>query len=116
LIFRGGSLFSLNRFIFATPFIIVAFNFWLKQNYKFNTKQLLYIFGFIFLFWLLFGSYGHIQTLLIFLSLSFYVFLIFAIKFEKNIVSKIASILLILINITFQIIFYVRFLNGGWVG
>ena len=38
------------------------------------------------------------------------------IKSEKNIVNKIASILLILINITFQIIFYVRFLNGGWVG
>ena len=33
LLFRGGSLFSLNRFIFATPFIIVAFNFWIKSYF-----------------------------------------------------------------------------------
>jgi len=116
LIFRGGSLFSLNRFVFATPFIIIAFNFWLKQNYKFNIKQLLYIFGFIFLFWLLFDSYVHIQTLLKFLFLSFYVSLIFVIKSDKILVRKIVSILLIVLNITFQIILYVRFLNGDWVG
>jgi len=116
LIFRGGSLFSLNRFVFAAPFIIVAFNFWLKQNFRFNTKQLLFIFIFIFLFWLLFGSYVNIQTLLNFFLLSFYVFLIFGIKSDKNIVKKIVPILLILLNITFQIILYVRFLNGDWVG
>jgi hypothetical protein len=116
LIFRGGSLFSLNRFVFATPFIIVAFNFWFRQKFNFKPKQLLFIFGLIFLFWLLLGSYTHIQTLARFLLLTFYVSLIFIMKSDKIPVKNLATVLLILLNITFQIIFYIRFLNGGWVG
>lgn len=116
LIFRGGSLFSLNRFVFAAPFIIVAFNFWLKQSFHFNTKQLTYIFGVIFLFWLLFDSYVHIQNLLKFLFLTLYVSLIFIVKSDKIYVRRISTILLILLNISFQVILYVRFLHGYWVG
>lgn len=116
IMLRGGTLFSLNRFIFACPFIIVAFNFWIKLNYDIKTKQLLYIFGLIFLFWLLFGSYVHIQTLIKFFLLSIYVLLIFVIKLENHLVRKSALYLLITLNITFQIILYVRFLNGNWVG
>jgi len=116
LFFRAGSLFSLNRFVFATPFIIIVFNFWIKQNFSINLKQLLYIFVFIFLFWLLFGSYVNVQTLLKYLLLTFYVLLIFGIKSDKILQGKIAMVLLIVLNIVFQIILYVRFLNGGWVG
>lgn len=115
LLFRGGSLFSLNRFIFATPFIIVAFNFWINQKFKLSIRHLINIFGFILLFWLLFGSYTHIQTFLKFLLLSMYVFLIFTIKSDKIQLGKISMVLLILINVIFQVILYVRFLNGGWV-
>lgn len=116
LAFRGGSLFSLNRFVFATPFIIIAINYWFRIDYHFNPKQLLYIFGIIFAFWLFFGSYVHIQALLKFLLLTFYVFLIFAIKSDNKLVRNFTSVLLIVLNIAFQIFFYVRFLQGGWVG
>jgi len=116
IIFRGGTLFSLNRFVFAVPFIIVAFNFWIKLNYNFKTKQLLYIFGFIFLFWFLFNSFVHIQTLMKFLLLSLYVMIIFVVKSDKTLVRKIAMVLFIILNVTFQIFFYFRFLNGEWVG
>jgi len=116
LFFRAGSLFSLNRFVFATPFIIIVFNFWIKYNFSINLKQLLFIFVFIFLFWLLFDSYANIQTLLKYLLVSVYLLLIFIIKSDKILLGKIAMLLLIVLNIIFQVILYVRFLNGGWVG
>jgi hypothetical protein len=116
LLFRGGSLFSLNRFVFATPFIIVALNYWITQQFDLKIKKLLLIFGLIFIFWLLFGSYVHIQQIMKYGLLSLYAILIFALKSDKAIIAKYSQILLIIINLTFQTIFYFRFLNGEWVG
>ncbi len=115
LLFRGGSLFSLNRFIFATPFIIVAFNFWLKSDFCITKKQLFSIFGLIFVFWLLFGSYVHIQLMLKYLLVTFYAILIFAMKSEIQFIRKWSLIALIFLGFTFQIMLFVRFLNGNWV-
>ncbi len=116
LLFRGGSLFSLNRFVFATPFIIIVLNYWIKQQFNLQIKKLLLIFGLIFTFWFLFGSYVHIQQIIKFGLLSLYATLIFALKSDKEIIRKYSLILLIIINFSFQIIFYIRFLNGDWVG
>jgi hypothetical protein len=116
LLFRGGSLFSLNRFVFATPFIIVVLNYWIRQQFNLKIKKLLLIFGLIFIFWFLFGSYVHIQQILKFGLLSVYATLIFALKSDKETIRKHSLILLIIINFSFQIIFYIRFLNGNWVG
>ena len=116
LLFRGGSLFSLNRFVFATPFIIVVLNYWIRQQFNLKIKKLLLIFGLIFIFWFLFGSYVHIQQIIKFGLLSLYATLIFALKSDKEIIRKYSLILLIIINFSFQIIFYIRFLNGDWVG
>jgi hypothetical protein len=116
LLFRGGSLFSLNRFVFATPFIIVAFNFWINKDIYLKSKKLLLIFGLIFTFWLLFGSYVHIQQTIKFALLSLYAILIFTVKSDREIIRRYSLLLLLIINFTFQIIFYLRFLNGEWVG
>lgn len=116
LIFRGGSIFSLNRFIFATPFIIVAFNFWMKLPLQLRWKHLYYIFGTITLFWLLFGSYGHLQTMLKFSMVSFYMMLIFLPKVDRPHIKRISLVLFIMLNLTFQIIFYLKFLHGHWIG
>lgn len=116
ILFRGGALFSLNRFVFAVPFIIVAFNFWRKLDIRFNMKQLWLVFGLIFFFWFLFNSFVHIQTILKFLALTCYVILIFAIKSDRMKVRNTSLILFISVNIIFQIIFYLRFLNAGWIG
>ncbi len=116
LLFRGGSLFSLNRFIFATPFIIVCLHHWIDLDFDLSIRRLLSIFGAIFLFWLLFGSYVHIQQTIKYALLSLYVILIFTMKSDNRIVKKTSPYLLILTNFTFQIIFYVRFLTGLWVG
>jgi len=115
-LFRGGSLFSLNRFVFAVPFIVVAFNFYFTQKIFFTKKQMLIGFLLIFIFWLSFGSYVHIQTLLKFLFLSIYLFLLIALKSNNEIFSKVSLILFIFINVVFQFTFFIRFLNGDWVG
>jgi hypothetical protein len=115
LLFRGGSLFSLNRFIFATPFIIVAFNFWIKSDFCITKKQLFSIFGLIFIFWLLFGSYVHIQLMLKYLLVTFYAILIFTVKSEFQLIRKLSLYALIFLGFTFQVVLFIRFLNGNWV-
>jgi hypothetical protein len=115
-LFRGGSLFSLNRFVFAVPFIIVAVNFYLKQSISFSTRQTLIAFILLLIFWLAFGSYVHIQALLKYTLLSVYIVLVVLLKSATKTSSKWAMILLIFINIVFQFIFLIRFLSNEWVG
>ncbi len=116
LFFRGGSLFSLNRFVFAAPFIIVATNFFFSLRSDLNNKRMLVAFLLIFCYCLLLGSYVHIVALLKFLLLSLYLFLVLGIKSINQVVSRISMILLTGINFFFQIFFYIRFLQGGWIG
>jgi hypothetical protein len=116
LLFRGGSLFSLNRFILATPFIVVALHYWLNQEVFLTNKELIITYVSIFLFWLLLGSYVHIQELLKYALLSFYALFIFSLKSNFPLVRKYSLILLIALNFIFQVTFYVRFLSGLWVG
>ena len=116
LIFRGGSLFSLNRFVLATPFIIVVLHYWITSNLLLTRKDLLIISFLVFCFWLLFGSYIHILLILKFAFLTFYALLLFSLKSEKAFIRKYSLIFLIILNFTFQVIFYLRFLEGKWVG
>jgi hypothetical protein len=116
LLFRGGSLFSLNRFVFATPFIIVAFHYWMRQNITFKGTHLLLIYALLSVFWLLFGSYVHIQEFLAYSLLSVYVLLLFAIKANANLVRKYSLLILVALNMALQVVLFVRFLGGQWVG
>ena len=116
LFFRGGSLFSLNRFVFATPFAVIVLYHWLKFDINFTTKQIVIIGIGILLFWLLFGSYVHIQAMLKFLLLSFYLVLLFLVKHKKTQNHRYWLICLIGINCVFQLLLYVRFLSNTWVG
>jgi hypothetical protein len=116
LFFRGGLLFSLNRFVFSTPFVIVALNFFMRQPFFFGKKQLILSFLSLFTFWLLLGSYLHITTLIAFLALTIYLFLILLLKSKENLIPKIAIWVLISLNFLLQITLFVRFLNNDWVG
>lgn len=116
LLFRGGSLFSLNRFVFAAPFIIVVFHNWINQDIQLKFKTLLLIFALVSVFWLLFGAYVHIQQIIKFTLLSMYALLLFAVRSENQRARRLSAIFLILLNFSFQVWFYARFLNGGWVG
>lgn len=116
LLFRGGLLFSLNRFVFATPFVIVVANYFIQQPFSFSKKQLIIGFVSLFAFWLLLGSYLHITALIAFLMLSIYLFLIILLKNKREFIPKMAAWCLIGLNITFQLILFIKFLNKEWVG
>lgn len=115
LLFRGGSLFSLNRFVFATPFFLIVFQYWLRFDFRLSKKQLIFIGLGIFLFWLLFGSYVHIQVMLKCLLITLYLLLIFIVKTTNKQVNTVLY-LLIGLNFIFQIILFYRFLSNIWVG
>ncbi|MGV3632361.1 MAG: hypothetical protein ACO1O6_14225 [Bacteroidota bacterium] len=120
LLFRGGSLFSLNRFVFAVPFIVVALDFYLKQQLVLPVKQLFWMFVLIFLYWLCFGSYVHIATALKFFALSVYLSLFLLLKSGSLQIAKWAFWILAGLNFLFLVLFFVRFLltkgEVGWVG
>ena len=115
LLFRGGSMFSLNRFVFATPFFIIALFHFFRTAKTFTLKDQAFLFLFLTVFWLLFGSYGHIQTFLIFALLSIYILLYSFIKTKWNWIQWTATILVIITNVAFQVYFYLRFLNNQWI-
>jgi len=117
LAFRGGSLFSLNRFVLATPFLIVAVNHFVHFDIKFRDRHILIASLVILAFFtLLFHPYVHIQTFLFFIFLTFYMTLILSIKSDKSIFSKVSLFILTGLNFFFQVFFFTRFLLGGWVG
>ncbi|HLN52076.1 MAG TPA: hypothetical protein VK212_00105 [Lentimicrobium sp.] len=117
LLFRGGSLFSLNRFVFSTAFIVVTLHYLYSSDLKLSLRQLLLIFITLTFFWILFfKSYSHIQYFLKFTFLTLYLILPFTLKSEIKLYRQIGFVLLLALNIFFQISFYLRFLDGGWIG
>ena len=116
ILFRGGSLFSLNRFVLASAFIFVAVDYYLKQDFKFSVKQILICLLILMIYWLSFGSYVHILALLKFALISIYLMLFICIKSDNKWASNYSLLLFSAINFTFQGIFFFRFLNGEWVG
>jgi hypothetical protein len=65
---RGGMLFSLNRFVFAVPFIIVVMHQWLSSSM--NSRTAVWVASSFLLFSFFMGSYQHIQIMLNYLLIS----------------------------------------------
>lgn len=116
LLFRGGSLFSLNRFVFATPFILIVLNYWLTYRMHLKQKTIWLSLLLLVAFWLFFASYVHLQVMLKFLFLSGYLWLLMLIKSDSKVVHQIAWIGLVTLNVIFQLVLFHRFLTGEWVG
>jgi hypothetical protein len=116
LFLRGGVLASMSRYVISTPCIIIALDYYLKQNITFSKRTLGFIFvGFLLFFLCFFEAYVHIQVLLKFALLSAYLCLLFGIKSASAKGKNFAFFALIAINIFFQAFFWIRFLDGGWV-
>lgn len=115
LFYRGGSLPSLNRYIFATPFFMAGLYYFLENTGP-DLRKIGYFMILLTLFWLLFNSYVHIQTFLKYLILTIYLSSYFLFNSKKVILKNIAFIFCLLFNICFQLYFYYRFLSEEWVG
>ena len=112
---RGGMFNSLNRYIFCTAFFMVALNELLASK-VFSGKNVLLIFITSGIFWLLFGSYGHIQTLLKFMFLTLYLMLLFCTTSENRKLSNAGYYGVVACNLLFMLIFFNRYFAGEWVG
>lgn len=115
LIFRGGSLFSLNRLVMATPFFIVLIHHYFNLKLRLNWRIYLLVFAFSSLFWLLFESYVHIQTLIKFMGLSAFLMLLLGMKSKNESWSKLSNYLIILLTIQLHFALFIRYLDGLWV-
>jgi hypothetical protein len=115
LIFKGGSLYSLHRFVFATPFVIVLLDYWLTKKVIIGPKTCSIIFLSVFSFWLLFGSYTHIQQILTFGVSTLYFSLFIFLKANLDKYNKVFYLLLIGCNCLIQLILMTVFLSAHWV-
>lgn len=115
LLYRDGNLYSLNRFIYATPFIVAVLHYFF-ETYTFTWKHVWIVLIFTELFWLLFNSYNHIHNFLLFTTVSFYFSLLLLTKHPNKVVSTLCISLLIVINCIGLIKLFYRYLNGGWIG
>ncbi len=112
LLFRGGELFSVNRFIFASAFFIVAANYFLRQQF---TRKHLAIPGLMFLYWLLFNSFVHIQTLLKYAAVTLFNSLAVLSVLKNPKITRAAMLVFFIGLVVLQVYFYQRFLAGGWI-
>lgn len=113
LLYRNGSLFSLNRFIFTTAFFVIAAIYFTKQ--KFTSKWLWWIFGLL-LWWLLFNSFVHIATFGKYLIATFFLCLSVLAFHQKGSISRFAFPLFFVGLALLQLYFIFRFMSNNWVG
>jgi hypothetical protein len=116
LFFRGGSLFSLNRFIFCSPFFFIVVGTFFKDKMTLKTKTILMIVFVLLCYWLLFGSYVHIQTFLRYGVLSIGLSLVLLIKHTRLSVRKVGFFILCICLFSVQLFFVYKYLTGNWVG
>ncbi len=112
LMMRGGELFSLNRFVFATPYFLVALHYLDPINIQRSRITLL---GLAFLiFFLFFGSYVHIQTFIAYIIITVYLITVL-LTFSQTSKPAIARYFILSLTLGLQVYYFLRFLNGGWV-
>lgn len=116
MLFRGGTLFSFNRFLFCNPFWMIILSYYLNQENRLTLKQIVLFFLIINLFFMLFESYNHIQNFLKFAFVSFIISLLLLNEHKSRLVENAAYIVLLIVNVSFQLCLYIRFLQNEWVG
>ena len=114
LLYRAGSMFSLNRFIYATPFLLYALGYFIS-HFSFNLKQVGILFFTTLVFWLLFNSYTHIHNFLCFAILSGIFVLVSLVNNKNKLVAALAVIALIAINNVVAYYLISKHLSGFWV-
>lgn len=114
LFFRGGSLFSLNRFVLATPFVWTAMIELKRMQFGMNHRKLIWV-GAVsfFVVSLIFGSFLHIKTLLLYLLLDSLVVSWLIGFFNLKYVRVAWFVVPILVAI--QIFYALVLLKGGWL-
>lgn len=108
---KGGGLISLSRYVWATPFGLLPLV-WLLRTLPATTFVLAKIMGLTQLCWLLlFASYGHIHTLLMYGLTGGYVVMILANAHPSPTVRRMALCATLIVNTGLWVRLYCRFLQ-----
>ena len=115
LLLHKGELYSLNRFIFATPFFLVIVEHWFRSHHRFSRTEVTWGILLMSLFFLLFGSYVHIQTFLKFSGLALFISLGVSVGSDLSERHRYLMPIYLVFAFCIQLYFAIRFLDGGWV-
>jgi hypothetical protein len=115
LIFKGGSFYSLNRYLFPSAFFVV---FWpgFLNRIKFSGKQLLFLFLGALIFWHLFHGFTHIRLFVRFFLLTAYIFCYFLTRHPNAITRKAAFVAAYAGGIYLQVYLFEQWIAAEWVG
>ena len=114
LLFQGGIIMNMNRYLFASAFLIVIFKYW-ADNYKFRTSHLLILLLGLEIFWLFFNSFGRVRTLIRLSLASAYFTGVLALFHRHYFVRNTAFTIFYIANSVAQVYCLNVFLNGQWV-
>jgi len=114
IFFQGGDLHSLNRYVFATPFIFFLLLYLFKQNFHYTRDVLILLVG-ILIYWFVFFNITSNLTifanyLAVSIFLSAFIYLTHP-RFKKGVFWVLYLGMLYL-----QAYYFVQFLTGEWVG
>ncbi|WP_162910748.1 hypothetical protein [Hymenobacter oligotrophus] len=113
---KGGTVASLSRYVFATPFFAVLLS-WVLGQVRFSYKQLLWVWLAAEVCWLiLFRSYGHVRTLLAYLLLGLAAIGVLATASPHRRVRQVALVLSVAGNSALLLLLLQRFLSHEWAG
>lgn len=113
LLLRDGQLFSLNRFVFATAFFILAAFHFTRQHFKLKQLRVLFL---MLIYWLLFNSYVHISTFLKYTAATLFNGLAVASFAGPRWINRAAMVILFAGMALLQWYFYLRYLSEEWIG
>ncbi|MFC5269085.1 hypothetical protein ACFPIB_00600 [Adhaeribacter terreus] len=114
LLFQGGNIMSMNRYLFATAFFIVIFKHF-ADWYKFKPAHFFYLFASLEVFWLLFKSYDRLNTFLRLSLASVYYTGILAVFHRSVYVKNTAFVIFYVLNAITQMYCLDVFMSGQWV-
>lgn len=115
LLLRGGSLYSLNRFIMATPFALVLIAWYGLAPLRTTTRQAIGLFLAISVFFLLFGSFVHIRTFLWYSAVAVHLTLLAVALGRTDRMGRGLFIAWLLVALAIQAYYFHRYLGGAWV-
>ncbi len=114
LLFQGGDIHSLNRYIFATPFYFIFLLEFSKKN--FSLKEILLFFLILTGYWLFCGSYKHITIFVNYLLLSVFLILFLFIYGPYKRIAQWSFIAIYVSSVFLQAFLFILFLKGTWIG
>jgi hypothetical protein len=115
LFIHNGEIYSLNRFVFATPFFLFIAYRSLSEPFRWQSMKFVFGFGILTLYFLLFASFVHIQTFLSYFALSLFLSIAAHIASDRPRYQRPAVALYLIGAFCIQLYFTLRFLDGGWL-